>query len=361
MGLLGSVLRSRTFGAAVTLLAIYVALERARPRQTVLQELDPVLGWRMLPSQHAYDRHLEKPEDINSFGFRDREWTLEARPGLVRVAMLGDSMTYGATVELEKTYPRILERRLRERGLDVEVMNFATQGYMLDQSAANYRVNVRRFRPDVVVMPFVDQGVKPMAPAAPPPRGDLRPALLRTAFYHWVLYKLRPLLPRDRLEEAAPPSVRAKRVKDAEEEAFRMALKPFDPEYRPWWKRAVETMESLHRDVQADGATLVLTVLPQRPYALDPKVVGPDGVWSDFASKHKGCVFVPVTPAVQEAMRPIREAIAAAASDADRQKAYETTGPPNLYQASDPGHFNEAGMETIAEALLPEIEKLARR
>jgi len=360
VSLLASVLRSRTLGAAVALAAIFLALEKARARRTVVQELDARLGWRMLPSQHAFDRHLEKTEDINAFGFRDREWTLEKKPGTTRIALLGDSMTYGSTVELDRTYPRLLEKRLRDRGLDVEVMNFAVQGYTLEQSARNYVENVRRFRPDVVVMPLVDQDVKPMAPAADPPRGDLRPILLRTGFYNWVLYAARPKLPRASLADAAPESVRKKRTKDLEDENFRLAVKTFEPEFRPWWQRALQTLEALHRDVRADGGALVLTVLPQRPYALDPEVLGPDVVCRDFAKSHAGATYAAVTPAVQEAMRPIREAIAAAKSEEERKKAYETTDPPNVYQKTDAGHFNEAGMEVIASALTLELEKVIR-
>ncbi len=63
----------------------------------------------------------------NALYFRDRE-IAPKRPGVVRVAVLGDSFTEGQGVKEEDTFPRRLEARLREGGGSWEVMNCARRG-----------------------------------------------------------------------------------------------------------------------------------------------------------------------------------------------------------------------------------------
>lgn len=72
-------------------------------------------------------RHFQTPEfsftvKTNSLGFRDREFTGQ-RTARIRIMALGDSFTYGWGVEIEQSWPKVLERRLRDAGLDVEVAN----------------------------------------------------------------------------------------------------------------------------------------------------------------------------------------------------------------------------------------------
>lgn len=72
-------------------------------------------------------RHFQTPEfsftvKTNSLGFRDREFTDQHRPR-IRILALGDSFTYGWGVEIEQSWPKVLEQSLRSAGLDVEVAN----------------------------------------------------------------------------------------------------------------------------------------------------------------------------------------------------------------------------------------------
>lgn len=72
-------------------------------------------------------RHFQTPEfsftvKTNSLGFRDREFSDQKNAG-IRILALGDSFTYGWGVEIDHSWPKILEQRLRSAGLDVEVAN----------------------------------------------------------------------------------------------------------------------------------------------------------------------------------------------------------------------------------------------
>ncbi|HKE01956.1 MAG TPA: hypothetical protein VKE69_13155 [Planctomycetota bacterium] len=329
---IGAFFASRTFGAIVVAAGVFGGLELAKPRRTVVQELDPVLGWRMLPSQHAFDRHLNHAEDVNSFGFRGPEWRVERTPGVARIACLGSSMTFGSTLAYEDTYPAILERLLGERGTRVEILNFAVQGYMLEQSLRSYRVNVRRFRPDVVLLAIADQEIKPMETFGVAHCADLRPWLVRTEYYRRVVLGGSAGLPPER---PLPPSLVAEKRKKNEELNAKLAGKPASPELAPLWYRARDTMESLRGEVAGDGARLAITVLCQRPQALGLVEFGPDVVWRDFAKGRERCEYVDVVHDLQTAMKE-----------------------GELYQTDDPGHFAERGMRVIAAALARELPRL---
>ena len=63
----------------------------------------------------------------NAWGFRDHEITPK-RKDVYRIITLGDSFTYGWGVDLEHTWPKVLEATLREAGRAVEVLNLGAPG-----------------------------------------------------------------------------------------------------------------------------------------------------------------------------------------------------------------------------------------
>jgi hypothetical protein len=88
---------------------------------------------------------------INALGMRDVERTVARVPGVFRIAVFGDSMTEAVQVNLEQTFTQLLERRLREEGLSVEVLNFGVNGYSPLASFLLYKNVGRSFQPDLVI------------------------------------------------------------------------------------------------------------------------------------------------------------------------------------------------------------------
>ncbi len=72
----------------------------------------------------------------NALGFRGDELALVAPSGRVRILALGDSVTDGFFADNDATYPAQLQRFLRERGRDVEVINGARGGGSIDKEYA---------------------------------------------------------------------------------------------------------------------------------------------------------------------------------------------------------------------------------
>ncbi|MBL8899991.1 MAG: hypothetical protein JNM84_20340 [Planctomycetes bacterium] len=99
----------------------------------------------------------------NAHGMRMREVELAKRAGLFRIAVLGDSVSFGWRVPESECWPRVLERRLRGAGREVEVLNFAVPGFTTAQAVAQLRTRALAFAPDLVVLAtgFNDHWLRP--------------------------------------------------------------------------------------------------------------------------------------------------------------------------------------------------------
>lgn len=89
----------------------------------------------------------------NSFGMRDREYTLEKPPGTLRIALLGPSHVMGNGVADDETFDNVLEQSINAAGgAPVEVLNFAVEGYSLPQEVAMLEQRALGFDPDIVIL-----------------------------------------------------------------------------------------------------------------------------------------------------------------------------------------------------------------
>lgn len=93
----------------------------------------------------------------NSFGMRDRSYTLEKPEGTYRIAVLGSSIDMGWGVSSETMYVNQLEDWLNihaaRRGLSrrFEVLNFAVAAYSPLQRLESFRRKAAAFHPDLVL------------------------------------------------------------------------------------------------------------------------------------------------------------------------------------------------------------------
>jgi len=112
---------------------------------------DPDLGWA--PRRGARTgggRYRVETGGIR----RDADVPLARPPGVLRVALFGDSFTFGDEVALEDTWGAFLERGLAARGVAAEVLNFGVNAYGLDQAYLRWRRDGRRYAPQVVILGF---------------------------------------------------------------------------------------------------------------------------------------------------------------------------------------------------------------
>jgi hypothetical protein len=120
-------------------------------------ESDPVLYTTYRPNAEGWEvKESENFVRMNSHGMRDRERSVAAAPGTVRIALLGDSVVAATQVPFENTMGQVLERRLTSAfgrsGRGFEVLNFAQGGNTLAQQHLMLRDRVWAFRPQIVMV-----------------------------------------------------------------------------------------------------------------------------------------------------------------------------------------------------------------
>lgn len=104
--------------------------------------------------------------------YRDKVYD-RAKSTEFRVVCLGGSTTWGQNVRAESAWPAVMERLLRNRGYDVEVINAGVPWYSTAQSLVNYATQMRYFDPDLVI---VMHGVNDLCRSFPAP-GEPQPEL----------------------------------------------------------------------------------------------------------------------------------------------------------------------------------------
>src|SRR5262249_11595922 len=143
-----------TVGLAVVVLAVAVEVWtrvnwdplRGRPGLFVS---DPVRVERLGTDYDGWFAGV--PVHINSLGFRDtRNYDLRKGPRTVRVLVLGDSVTFGHGSLYERTYPFLVEQRLKQWRSDVDwqVWNLGVPGYNTAQELAQLADVGKSFAPD---------------------------------------------------------------------------------------------------------------------------------------------------------------------------------------------------------------------
>ena len=154
----------------------------------------PVLGWRFTPNRE-YWFFEENTHPVtwrtNRFGWKDKEWHEVKKPGVVRIAALGDSYVEALQLEPEKNFLSLGESHLRSRyGLESEWMNFGRSGFTQTEEWWVLQNEILKFQPDAVLVFFFpvndiddiapDTTLDPIRPYYKPgPEGEL---LLDTSF-----------------------------------------------------------------------------------------------------------------------------------------------------------------------------------
>ena len=149
--------------------------------------------------EHSPPRQKPKRVRVNSRGMRGPDVALEKPEGVLRIAVLGDSTTFGYGVEEDETYSSFLQRFLNAAGRRrFEVLNFGVTGYCTRDEAIVLEQRVAEFAPDLIVLGYNlnDPNANPLdspaarllppaavvgavphsaAPATPRPAGPHRP------------------------------------------------------------------------------------------------------------------------------------------------------------------------------------------
>jgi lysophospholipase L1-like esterase len=140
----------RRVDIVVTNLAVLLVLGEVSLRTFSAVSGDPLVlnealdSWRLEPNR-TYGGRLT----TNSQGYPSREFQVEKRPGVRRIAALGDSFAVGV-VPQDQNFLTLLERKLP----NTEVYNFGVPGIGPREYDSILRSDVWRYQPDLVLVCF---------------------------------------------------------------------------------------------------------------------------------------------------------------------------------------------------------------
>lgn len=132
-----------------TRLFIYYDVEMSRYAVEVKEKSDnPKIGHVHTPNAQAHLMGVDV--SINSDGFRDEEYDTQ-RNESYRIAVLGDSLTFGWGVEKDDTYEVLLEQMLSE-SRPTEMINFGHGNYNTSQQVNLFKEKGWQYNPDKVLV-----------------------------------------------------------------------------------------------------------------------------------------------------------------------------------------------------------------
>jgi lysophospholipase L1-like esterase len=271
----------------------------------------------------AWDRAPHAVElRFNSLQFRGEEFR-PRRPGVRRVAVLGDSFTEGQGVKDDDTYPRRLEERLNGAGAGRwEVLNWGRRGADFPRLHETFE-QLLAYEPDVVVYGmFLNDAEQSDAFRA------------RHAFVHEWMYGRRA---RRGEGEAGVLDLVLERLdrRRLERETLRFYREMYGEPNREGWERTQARLREMDRRLRARGGRLLVAVWP----LLVPSDAAP-------------------------ALGPAHEAIARACAAAgirglDLRPALAGRPPAALWVHALDHHPNELAHRLAAESLAPVVRDLA--
>ena len=120
-------------------------------------EYDPDLGWTARRSSQSVDglyhynaSRIRRPDEIS----------VNPKPDVVRIVLLGDSLMHSDDVPYQDSLAALLEAEFKKNGREVEVLNLAMSGYGIDQAVLRYLKEGRPLAPHYVVLGFQAENIK---------------------------------------------------------------------------------------------------------------------------------------------------------------------------------------------------------
>jgi hypothetical protein len=134
----------------------------------------PERGFALTPNAETrlWGPEFDTTIRINAAGFRmDREPSPDRVPGTRRIAVLGDSFTFGHGVDVQDRFGEILEREIDA----LEVLNLGVPGTGTDQQYLLLRDEGFRYSPDLVVLCYLTENITRIASDVKETTEGLRP------------------------------------------------------------------------------------------------------------------------------------------------------------------------------------------
>lgn len=283
------------FASLAAILACEAALRLTRFSYPVITRSDPDMGYAFVPNlrfEHRTEGY--SVVDINRFGFRDPDWSIDKPENTYRIAVVGDSFIAALEVAKEKRLTDLLAKQLTDSetfaGRQVEVMNFGQPGFGTAQELQVLRHRVLQFKPDMVLLAvFTGNDIRnnlfeleqePIVPYFTLSDGNLQlDESFRQQRRGKVITLVKAMAPYSRLVQLAYRFVHAMESSPAEEADARQAMlraefgfidpatetaiyaEPQTDAWRQAWDLTESLISQFQEDVVQTGATFGLITL----------------------------------------------------------------------------------------------------
>jgi hypothetical protein len=109
-----------------------------------------------------FARHWHRTVRTNSYGFRERDFSLTKPRGIYRIAVIGDSIAYGQGIDEQDRFSNLIEKQLaRQKGpRQYEVLNFGQPGAETIDHLKILAYPVLEAEPDFVVLEWFTNDVE---------------------------------------------------------------------------------------------------------------------------------------------------------------------------------------------------------
>jgi len=121
---------------------------------------NPSIGHEHGPNRKAHLMGVDVATSAQ--GLRDREFTLEPKPGTPRILMIGDSLTFGWGVPYEATFSKRIEKLYADTGREVEVINTGVGNWNTVQEVTYFLTKAKEFKPNIVVLNYFVNDAEPL-------------------------------------------------------------------------------------------------------------------------------------------------------------------------------------------------------
>jgi len=119
---------------------------------------DETKGYVMTPNysgSFVSSQYKKIPIEINSKGLRDYEHDYNKSDETIRILFLGDSVTFGAGINLKDSYTKLFEKTLNKKEQKFETINMGVSGYEIEQEYSYYFEEGFKYNPNIVVISIV--------------------------------------------------------------------------------------------------------------------------------------------------------------------------------------------------------------
>jgi hypothetical protein len=93
--------------------------------------------------------------ELNSLGYREKEFDNEKPEGIYRIVVIGDSFAFGQGLPVEERFSNIIEQRLNQHGQQYEVLNISRAGQGTADELVVLKEVVLPLDPDFIIIQWL--------------------------------------------------------------------------------------------------------------------------------------------------------------------------------------------------------------